>query len=261
MDKRTTWALAGAVAAGLTGLGVAVDRRVGTRPLGTVTAAVAALAYLAGTFFPRFGIFGPTISARTDADRFALTFDDGPDPDTTPAIARLLAERGHQATFFVLGDSVRAHPTVAAALVEDGHELASHGADHELLAFASPSELRRQISATEDAIRMATGALPQRLFRPPHGVRSPWLNHTVRREGYRVCAWDGSVFDTAKPGAETIAARVVRLLRPGAVVLLHDGDGSGRGDSRQQTVDALPRILDAAESRGLRSVCLSALVA
>jgi peptidoglycan/xylan/chitin deacetylase (PgdA/CDA1 family) len=261
MDKRTTWALAGGVAAGLTGLGVALDRRVGTSPLGTFTAAMAAMGYLAGTFFPRFGIFGPAISARTDTDRFALTFDDGPDPDTTPAIARLLAERGHQATFFVLARSVRAHPTVAAAIVDNGHELASHGADHELLAFASPSELRRQISATEDAVHIATGALPQPLFRPPHGVRSPWLNRTVRREGYRVCAWDGSVFDTARPGADVIAARVVRLLRPGAIVLLHDGDGSGRGESRRQTFDALPMILDAAESRGLRSVRLSALVA
>jgi len=92
-------------------------------------------------------------------------------------------------------------------------------------------------------------------------VRSPWLTRTLERRGYRVCAWDGTIFDTAEPGADVIATRVARLLQPGGVVLLHDGDGSGRGGSRRQTVDALPAILDAAERSGLRSVCLSALLA
>lgn len=261
MGKRGTWAMTGAVAMGLTGVGMVVDRRVGTRPFATATAAMAAGAYLVGTFSPRSRIFGPTATAATNADIFALTFDDGPDRRTTPAIASVLAERGHAATFFVLASSVRAYPEVVASVVESGHEVACHGADHRLLAFASPDELRRELSTTEDAVRMATGQRPRPLFRPPHGVRSPWLSRVVTREGYRVCAWDGSVFDTRRPGADVIASRVVRLLRPGAVILLHDGDGSGRGDSRNQTLAALPAILDAAELRGLRSVCLSELVA
>lgn len=192
---------------------------------------------------------------------FALTFDDGPDPRHTPAISGLLAERGQQATFFVLARHVRSHPEILSGLLADGHELACHGDDHRLLAFSSPSEIRCQIAATENAVYLATGTLPLPLFRPPHGVRSPWLSRVVQRYGYRVCAWDGSVFDTAQPGAAAIADRVERLLRPGAVVLLHDGDGSGREASRRQTLAALPEILDRAERRGLRSVGLGTLAA
>ena len=82
----------------------------------------------------------------------------------------------------------------------------------------------------------------------------------MKRDGYRVCGWSGRVFDTANPGVETIVARVARALKPGAVILLHDGDGSSRDASRRQTVEALPAILDMAERLGLLSVRLSTLV-
>jgi len=160
----------------------------------------------------------------------------------------------------VLGRAVRAHPEVAAATAAAGHELASHGDDHRLLALTPPSGVRAQLRAAEEAVRDATGSPPAPLFRTPHGVRSPWLGAVARAAGYRVCAWDGSVFDTALPGADVIAERVRPLLGPGRVILLHDGDGSGGGASRQQTVQALPAILDAAEAQGLRSVPLSALL-
>ncbi len=258
--KVGTWAAAGAVAAGVAAAGAGVDRRLGTRPLMALATGTLATAYLAGTFLPRTRIFGAAAAAG-GTDAFALTFDDGPDPRHTLEIGRLLAERGHRATFFVLGREVREHPDVAAAIVDAGHELACHGDDHRLLAFAPPRELRRQLAATEEAVLAATGAPPAPLFRAPHGVRSPWLTRVLAEHGYRVCAWDGSVFDTAQPGSEVIAERVERLLAPGAVVLLHDGDGSGREGSRRQTVAALPAILDAAERRGLHSERLSALVA
>jgi peptidoglycan/xylan/chitin deacetylase (PgdA/CDA1 family) len=262
MGPRATKAAAGGVAAGLAAMGVSVDTRLGTRPLAMGAAAGAAAAYIFGTFAPRSTIFGKTVAARAsrDSGAFALTFDDGPDPRHTPEISRILARRGHRATFFVLGQAVKTHPEVAATVLEDGHELACHGDDHRLLAFATPSELRRQIAATESAVRLATGTLPARLFRPPHGIRSPWLTRVVEGCGYRICAWDGYVFDTAQPGAAAIVARVGRLLRPGAIILLHDGDGSGRGASRRQTVEALPGILDAAERRGLRALPLSTVV-
>lgn len=260
MDKHGTWAAVGASASGLVAVAVAADRRLGTGPLATAAATTAAGAYLVGTFSPRSRVFGAPAPTSAAAGAFSLTFDDGPDPSHTPAISRLLSERGHHATFFVLARAVREHPRVAAAVVDAGHELACHGDDHRLLAFSSPRELDRQIDATERAVRAATGFLPEPLFRPPHGVRSPWLARVLARRGYRVCAWDGSVFDTAEPGASVIATRVARLLHSGAIVLLHDGDGSGRGASRRQTVDALPAILDAAERSGLQSVRLSDLL-
>lgn len=254
MDKHGTWAATGGVALGLAALG----RRSPGQPFATAAAAAAGALYLVGTFAPRARIFGTSATLPESTRALALTFDDGPDPRFTPAISELLARRGCRATFFVLGRAVQAYPEVAAAVLADGHELACHGDDHSLLAFASPSEVRRQIEATESAVLEATGAPPVPLFRPPHGVRSPWLTRVVAGCGYRVCAWDGAVFDTAEPGVETIASRVKSLLAPGAIVLLHDGDGSGRSASRQQTVDALPAILDAAEARGLCLIGASA---
>lgn len=260
MDKLGTWAAGAGVAAGLVAAGAATDRRLGSWPVATVAATVGAGSYLAGTFGPRVSLFGQPAKAHRLPGTFALTFDDGPDPRHTPEISALLAERGHRATFFALGRAVRQHPELAARVLADGHELAVHGDDHRLLAFSPPAELRRQLAAAEDAIHTATGQLPARLFRPPHGVRSPWLARTVQNCGYVLCSWNGSVFDTAEPGTAAIAARVERLLEPGAVVLLHDGDGSFANGSRRQTVSALPGILDAAERRGLRSVRLSTLV-
>jgi peptidoglycan/xylan/chitin deacetylase (PgdA/CDA1 family) len=261
MDKHRTWVAAGAVTTGLVATGVALDRRLGTAPMAALAGAAVSSAYLIGTFGARSSVFGAPARANPLPGSFALTFDDGPDPRFTLPICRMLAERGHRGTFFVLARAVRSHPEVAAGILAAGHELACHGDDHRLLAFASPREVARQIATTEDAVREATGRSPMRLFRPPHGVRSPWLGRVVERCGYRLCAWDGAVFDTAQPGTDVIAARVGRLLEPGSTVLLHDGDGSGRGDSRQQTLDALPAILDTAERRGLRSVGLSTLVA
>jgi peptidoglycan/xylan/chitin deacetylase (PgdA/CDA1 family) len=261
MGKARTYAAAGAVAGALAVTGAMIDRRTRLRPLGTVIGTTSALTYLVGTFVPRTRVFGASVRTRRASGLFALTFDDGPDPRHTPAISRTLATRGHRATFFVLGRSVRAHPDVAAQIVGDGHELACHGDDHRLLAFAGPREIERQILAAERAIRSATGRSPSPLYRPPHGVRSPWLTRVVRRCGYRVCMWDGSVFDTAEPGVEVITSRVEQRLRAGAVILLHDGDGSGHDGSRSQTVSALPGILDHADARGLRSVRLSSLVA
>jgi peptidoglycan/xylan/chitin deacetylase (PgdA/CDA1 family) len=260
MNKAQTLTASSALALGATAVGIAVDRRLGARPYATALAVAAASAYLRGTFFPSARIFGASVQAGEVDRAFALTFDDGPDPRYTVEISQLLAERGHQATFFVLARAVRAYPDIAAAVLSDCHELACHGDDHRLLAFASPSEVRRQISAAERAVAAATGSSPTPLFRAPHGVRSPWLSRVVHQAGYRVCAWDGRVFDTAQPGVQVIASRVERLLRPGAIVLLHDGDGSGRRAPRRQTVAALPEILDAAERRGLRSVGVGALL-
>jgi peptidoglycan-N-acetylglucosamine deacetylase len=257
MGRLSTWLGCGLLALVLVAGGAVLDRLLGTSVLFTLVGCLLAGLYLLGTFAPAVSLFGRTARARDEAGQFALTFDDGPDPRFTPAISRLLSERGHRATFFVLGRHASEYPQVLRQVLADGHEVASHGFDHGLLAFSPPSRLRAQLMATEQAIAAAAGRPPVPLFRPPHGVRSPWLVHTVGRLGYRVCSWNGRVFDTAEPGVATIAARACRNLRSGVTLLLHDGDGSGHGGDRGQTVEALPAILDEAERRGLRSVWLS----
>jgi peptidoglycan-N-acetylglucosamine deacetylase len=260
VDKHATWLACGGIAAGIVGIGAAADRSLRTTPAFTVAGAFAGGVYLVGTFSQASSIFGANARPRQVEGNFALTFDDGPDSRYTRRISEHLAERGHRATFFVLARAVARHPEIAAQLLADGHEVANHGADHRLLALSPPRAVRAQIAANERAVQAATGRLPASLFRAPHGARSPWLAGTVRRLGYRICGWDGRVFDTALPGADAIVERATKLLAPGAVVLLHDGDGSGFGAPRDQTVAALPAILDAASARGLRSVPLSSLL-
>jgi peptidoglycan/xylan/chitin deacetylase (PgdA/CDA1 family) len=260
MERTATWLACGGVAAGIAGIGFAADRRLRTVPALTAAGALAGGAYLVGTFRQESSIFGCSARTRADEGRFALTFDDGPDPRYTPRISEYLASHGHRATFFVLGRSVARHPELAAQLLADGHEIANHGDDHRLLALSPPWAVRAQVAATERAVQEATGSLPVRLFRAPHGAQSPWLIATLRSLGYRLCGWDGHIFDTARPGVAVIAERATKLLAPGAVVLLHDGDGSGRDAPRDQTVDALPPILEAASEHGLRSAPLSTLL-
>jgi peptidoglycan-N-acetylglucosamine deacetylase len=241
------------------GLGATLDHLVGGNGLLLGLSLALGIVYLCGTFSANTRLFGRVLRTRADRPQLALTFDDGPDPRFTPAISSLLAGRGHRATFFVLGMHVRAHAQVVAQLAADGHEVASHGDTHGLLAFSSPSALRRQLRAAERAVEDVLGTPPAPLFRAPHGVRSPWLVGVARRCGYKVCGWDGRVFDTASPGVDKIVARVQGLLRPGAIVLLHDGDGSGRAASRRETLAALRPILDELDRKGLRSVPLSEL--
>jgi peptidoglycan/xylan/chitin deacetylase (PgdA/CDA1 family) len=260
MSKRETWLACGAVAVALPAMGFVLDRLLGTTVLLTLAGAALGALYLLGTFGKNAPVFGRVTRVRAEPGRLALTFDDGPDPRYTAEISRRLAERGHRATFFVLGAQASKHPDVLRQLVADGHEVASHGFDHTLLAFSAPRRVYVQLDATEDAVAAATGSPPTRLFRAPHGVRSPWLRRATARRGYRLCGWTGSIFDTANPGPPTIVERARRHLRPGSTLLLHDGDGSGRGADRRQTLEALEGILDEAERRGLRSVPLSSLV-
>jgi len=260
MGKHSTWAACGGVALGLVAAGYGIGLLLGAAGIVAGVSAVLALGYLIGTFDIGSPVFGAVARTRRDRPELALTFDDGPDPRFTPTISGLLAAHGHRATFFVLGVNARAYPEVLRRLAADGHEIANHGDDHRLLAFGRPATIRAQLGEAELAVEGAVGRKPIRLFRAPHGVRSPWLGRTAARHGYSLCGWNGRVFDTAEPGAGVIASRVASLLRPGAVILLHDADGSGRGQSRAQTVEALPTIIDELDRRGLRSVPLGQLI-
>jgi uncharacterized protein (TIRG00374 family) len=210
-----------------------------------------------GASSPLFG--GVVDGKRIRRDVMALTFDDGPSPDTTPKILEILRAEGIRATFFVLGKHAERHPEIVAQIVRDGHELGTHGYDHGILAFAGARQVHQQLQRTERLLRRAGGP-PVRMFRAPHGFRSPFVARTARRLGYVTCAWSAGVFDTAKPGADVIVARSVKALKPGAILLLHDADGWG-DDDRSQTAQALPGIIAAARERGLEFRTMSEIAA
>jgi peptidoglycan/xylan/chitin deacetylase (PgdA/CDA1 family)/uncharacterized membrane protein YbhN (UPF0104 family) len=213
-----------------------------------------------GCFAHNAPLFGRVIDGvGVHADVVALTFDDGPSPDTTPRVLDALRDAGARATFFILGKHAEQHPELVERIVREGHEVASHGYSHGILVFASRGEIAEELTRTQRVLE-AAGAPPVRFFRAPHGFRNPAVVRVCRRLGYRVVGWTKGVFDTRLPGPDVIAKRSVDALRPGAILLLHDGDGSGDGD-RSQTAEALPAILEGIRERQLEAVTMSELAA
>ncbi|MGN6379202.1 MAG: lysylphosphatidylglycerol synthase domain-containing protein [Gaiellales bacterium] len=233
-----------------------------SKDVGRSLVAIAVLllgAWTWATFSPNSPLFGRVISTgETPSPKVALSFDDGPTPEYTPGVLDQLREAGARATFFCLGRHVRAHPELAKRIVDEGHELASHGDDHSILALAGPKAIARQLRAAETAFKSAAGTTTA-LFRTPHGFRSPFVVRVARQLGYRVVGWRGSVFDTACPGVDVIVERCTKELEPGAILLLHDGDGSGQGGDRSQTVEAVGGVIAAGRERGLEFVTVSEL--
>jgi peptidoglycan-N-acetylglucosamine deacetylase len=239
-----------------------IGEEIGGRP-GEVAVAVAVLILITvtwATFTPNARLFGKVVGiGSTRRPMFAITFDDGPSPEWTPGVLDALRDAGARATFFALGRQVRAHPDIARRIVAEGHELASHGDDHSLLVFAGPRAIVHQFRAADGALAEAVDGKASKLFRAPHGFRNPFVSAVAGQEGYRMVGWHGAVFDTARPGVDAIVARCRNVLRPGAILLLHDGDGSGQGGDRTQTVEAVPHILASARERGLEPVTVSQL--
>jgi len=215
-----------------------------------VGAAAAAGLTAFGIYYPNSRLFGAIIgNGPRSCRKIYLTFDDGPNEHATPAILSTLASERVPAAFFMVGDHVRRYPAIARRVANEGHEVGNHTQSHIKLHFVGPRRIREQLHVAHAAIERATGKTP-RVFRAPHGYRSPFLTRVTRQLGYTVFGWTFGVFDSARPGAEEIRRRVKKRLRPGAIVLLHDGDGYDPEGDRMQTAEALPGIIEDARAHG-----------
>jgi len=222
-------------------------------------AGAAALA-LRGALDPNSGLFGPVISrGPRHGDQVFLTFDDGPNPGATARILEILGEREAHAAFFMVGRHAQIFPDVAQRVAAAGHDLGNHTYGHRKLLLMGPDSVRRELVEAHRSIQETAGVSPK-LFRAPHGYRNPFVAREARRLGYTTFGWVGSVFDTARPGPREIRRRVAKLLKPGAIILLHDGDAYDPRGDRSQTAAALPGILDDVRDRGLRLGRLTDLV-
>lgn len=154
----------------------------------------------------------------------ALTFDDGPDPVSTPTFLAALDQLGWKATFFMLGAMVRRSPGLAAEVAAEGHEIGVHGDEHRSQILRSPTAVRDDVARATAAIAEATGCTPE-WFRPPYGSLGPSTIWAARRLRLRLVLWTAWGRDwRARATPETVAAEVGRRLVPGATVLLHDSD-------------------------------------
>lgn len=224
--------------------------------LGLGAAGVAAY----GAYAPNSGLYGRAVArGASGTRRIYLTFDDGPSPSATARILDTLSSERVPAAFFMVGDFVRREPGLARAVMAAGHEVGNHTQNHVKLHRRGPARINRELQEAHDVISGATGKAP-RTFRAPHGYRNPFVGRTVRRLKYTLFGWTFGVWDSARPGAEEIRRRVRRRLAPGAIILLHDGDGYDPRGDRTQTAEALPGIIRDARDDGYEFAPLEELI-
>jgi peptidoglycan-N-acetylglucosamine deacetylase len=214
-----------------------------------------------GIFRPTSGTLYPTIShGSRSRPRVALTFDDGPDAETTPAVLDALARFGARATFFVIGRNLERNLPVGERLVAEGHELGNHSWTHSYFQnFYSAARHTSDIARNAALIRQLTGSSVEPLYRPPVGLKSPALARAAHAQGLRIVAWSMHTRDTISRDAASLAARTLGRVQAGDIVLLHDGHDR-EGHHRRIAVEALPLILTGLRERGLECVTVSALL-
>jgi peptidoglycan/xylan/chitin deacetylase (PgdA/CDA1 family) len=207
---------------------------------------------------PRSSFYLPVIwRLGADSPGLALTFDDGPNPEVTPRLLDLLAERRQRATFFVIGQHVRAHGALVRRMVDEGHAIGRHSDGHSRWFNCwGPAAVARDLDACGQAIADAAGIPPPRLFRPPVGLKNPLVAHAVRRLGLRTVTWSARGFDTTGAAPAVVLRRLGRGLGPGSILLLHDGHEPTRPAARATCLAVLPDLLALIAQRDVRSLAL-----
>lgn len=185
---------------------------------------------------------------------YALTFDDGPHAQGTPAVLEVLAAHKAKATFFLVGEQVARNPRLAREIAAAGHTVGLHCHRHRNLLRLAPWQVRADIDRAQALIEDATG-LPIELYRPPYGVLNASALRLARARGWRTLLWShwGRDWEQRATSA-SIARRVTDGVGPGAVLLLHDADDYSARDSWRRTAAALPHVLEACAQCGLRPV-------
>jgi peptidoglycan/xylan/chitin deacetylase (PgdA/CDA1 family) len=202
------------------------------------------------TFNPNSPLYGRVIfRGPKNQKSLYLTFDDGPNPSATEHILQILEASKAPAAFFLIGKNVERFPELARKVSEAGHDIGNHTYDHTKLHFKGSGFIRSSLRRSHEIIVQVTGR-PPRFFRAPHGLRNPFVTAAARQRGYAICGWTFGVWDSDRPGVERIRRRVLAHLKPGAVILLHDGDGRDPGGDRSQTAQALSGIIADARQAG-----------
>ena len=173
-----------------------------------------------------------------------LTFDDGPDPVSTPELLAVLRRHDVKAVFCVWGDHVQAHPEIVREIVAEGHTLGNHTMHHDDMSTWSPEAIEADLDETNRVIRRAVPGARIPYFRAPYGAWGA-TPEVAARLGMQTLGWRLAVTDWEPPGTPELVRRLEEGITPGAVVLLHDGGGD-----RSQTVEAVARVVPELLERG-----------
>jgi peptidoglycan-N-acetylglucosamine deacetylase len=227
-----------------------------------------------GAVHPHSELFGPTVWRTNSPRKLAITFDDGPNPKITPELLKLLERYEAGATFFMVGRFVHECPELVREITVHGHTIANHTSTHANLLWRTPSQIRQQMQRCNDAIGTITGVSPK-WFRPPWGMRNPWVISSAMGMGMRTALWTLLPGDwRAKPAswliermepigkraqASTVAGNDASAAH-GDVLCLHDGDYRFLNADRHATVEALEYWLPRWRDLGLEFVTIDEAV-
>ena len=209
-----------------------------------------------GVAIPQLRFFGNFICRGNPlGKKVALTFDDGPDPRSTPQLLELLRAEKIPAAFFCIGKNVAANPELAAKIIGEGHLLENHSYAHSNFTnFYSTARLQTELAHTQAVIEKTCGVVPK-FFRPPIGLSNPATFRTARNLNLQVIGWTIRSLDTVIAQPEKIVARIQRGLRPGAIILLHDGKIPA-----EKLVATVKSLLDTLRALGYEVVRLDELL-
>lgn len=204
-----------------------------------------------------YQIFGELVS-RVDTDQkiVALTFDDGPTVSNTEKILAVLKQHNVKATFFLVGQDIAANPLQAKQIAADGHEIGNHSYSHSRMVFKSQEFIAREIDQTNKLIKKAGYQGPV-YFRPPYGKKFLSLPYYLNKTKLKTITWDVAPENDLAPGASSIeiASTILNAVKPGSIVLLHV-----MFQSRQNSLKAVPLVINGLKAQGYRFVTVSELL-
>lgn len=210
--------------------------------------------------WPRSHWLGPnwtrlpaTAAARNE---IALTIDDGPDPVVTPQVLDLLDRHAARATFFCIGKQAERYPDLCREIVRRGHAVENHSQQHRHhFSLMGPRGLMHELQTAQATLTRIAGQRPL-FFRAPAGLRNPFLDPVLERLGLRLASWSARGFDTRINNPEQVKNSLLRGLRAGAILLLHDGNAAHTAEGTAVILAVLPAVLESAAAAGLRPVTL-----
>ncbi len=221
--------------------------------LGLATAAAASAAGYQ-SMAPTGQWFGPTFTGGVRGSKqIALTYDDGPNDPHTLKLLEVLAKQSVRATFFMIGRYVQQRPDIARAVAQAGHVIGNHTLTHPLLIFQSEAQTRAQMVDCRRVLQDTIGEHSS-LFRPPFGGRRPATIRIARDLGLQTVMWNVTGYDWTAPPAAVIEKKIMRQVRGGDVILLHDGGHSALGADRAQTVIATENLIRKYSDQGYEFV-------
>jgi len=182
----------------------------------------------------------------------SITFDDGPNPEFTPKILKLLKEHSAKATFFCIGQHIENHPDILKQILADGHSVGNHTYSHsKFFGFFGLKRVKAELQQTKSTVKKLTG-LKMNLFRPAFGVTNPQIEKAVKTLGLQSIGWSVRSLDTTPRPENSVLDRITSKVSKGDIILLHD--------TSEKTIAVLERLLVFLQEKNLQSVTVERLL-